>query len=89
MFKSHLQCWPSKIYYIIGQGIVLVHDIGTFRSLVPRTKDHPTDIPSELLQALVPEHPDWTSENWIKVLRSTCQESMPHSIPIEVDRGST
>ena len=44
--------------------------LSSFLQLVPEAKSQPSLLPQELLEALVLEQPDWTSESWRSALRS-------------------
>ena len=45
----------------------------SFLQLVPTAKSNPTPLPHLLMQALVHQRPDWTSDSWRTVLHSTLQ----------------
>ena len=46
------------------------NNVSSFRSQVPWAMSQPSVIPEELLQLLVHQLPDWTSENWITLWRN-------------------
>ena len=45
--------------------------LSSFMQLVPGADRNPTSIGEELMAALVTQQPDWTSESWRMILRST------------------
>ena len=42
-----------------------------FVQIIPYAKEHPTALSEDLMAALVSQRPDWTSESWRAVLRSS------------------
>ena len=42
-----------------------------FLQIIPYAKEHPTALSEDLMAALVSQRPDWTSESWRAVLRSS------------------
>ena len=63
-------------------------NLALFHHQVPDACQNPTPIPKELVQLLLVQRPDWTSENWRRLFSSTLQRVLPnpHSAPTEVEK---
>lgn len=63
-------------------------NLALFHHQVPDACQNPTPIPKELVQLLLVQRPDWTSENWRRLFSSTLQRVSPnpHSAPTEVEK---
>ena len=51
------------------------NSIPFFNSQVPGAARNPTPIPAEVLQLILLQDHDWTSEIWIRLLRSISQKA--------------
>lgn len=49
-------------------------DVSSFRLQVPWAHSQPGEVPEELLQCLVKEQSDWTSQSWIDMFKSFSQK---------------
>ena len=49
-------------------------DLSSFLQLIPGAKADPTPLKADLMATLVTNQPDWTSEDWRSMLRSTLRK---------------
>ena len=66
-------------------------NLALFHHQVPDACPSQTPIPKELVQLLIVQQPDWTSENWRRLFSSTLERASPnlHSVPTEVGKTAT
>ena len=72
-FVAHYQLVLSPLH-ILGKQNEEADRLSRDSQLIPGAKLDPTPLGADLMAALVTHQPDWTSESWRGVLRSTLQK---------------
>ena len=77
-FVAHFQLVLAPAHIPGKQNVAADHlsrdALSSFLQLMPGAKADPTPLAADLMAALVTNQPDWTSEDWRSVLRSTLRK---------------